>query len=81
LKRHLPAIVEQTVAEANEILRHHFRLFGYQDLDYGSQIDWHLDAVHGKRARSSHGTKFIFLTSARLAIYKVTWELNRHQHL
>jgi hypothetical protein len=81
LKRHLPSIVEQTVAEANEILQHHFRLLGYQDLDYGSEIDWHLDAVHGKRAPLKPWYKIHFLDFDEVGDHKVTWELNRHQHL
>ena len=81
LKRHLPAIVEQTVAEANEILQHHFRLLGYLELDYGSEIDWHLDAVHGKRAPLKPRYKVHFLDFNEVGDHKVTWELNRHQHL
>jgi hypothetical protein len=81
LKRHLPATVQQTIVEANEILQHHFRLLGYQDLDYGSEIDWRLDAVHGKRAPLKPWYKIHFLDFAEVGDHKVTWELNRHQHL
>jgi Uncharacterized protein conserved in bacteria len=81
LKRHLPQVVEQTIAEANEILRHHFRILGYEDLDYGSEIDWHLDAVHGKRAPLKPWYKIHFLDFDEVGDHKITWELNRHQHL
>src|SRR5256885_13103018 len=50
LRAHLPAEVDAIVGEADEICRHRFRLLGYVDLDYGVEIDWHLDAVHRKRS-------------------------------
>jgi Heparinase II/III-like protein/Heparinase II/III N-terminus len=81
IKQHLPLAVEQTVQEANEILQHRFRLLGYRDLDYGPQIDWHLDAVRGKRAPLKPWYKVRFLDYNEVGDHKVTWELNRHQHL
>jgi len=50
IKTNLPEAVEDAVLEANKILQHRFDLLGYRDLDYGADIDWHLDVVHGKRA-------------------------------
>jgi hypothetical protein len=81
LKRRLPIAVEETVGEANEILQHKFRLLGYRDLDYGPEIDWHLDAVHGKRTALKPWYKIRFLDFAEAGDHKITWELNRHQHL
>jgi hypothetical protein len=80
LKQHLPSVVEETIQEADEILQHRFRLLGYRDLDYGPQIDWHLDAVHGKRAPLRPWYKIRFLDFDEVGDHKVTWELNRHQH-
>src|SRR5262249_7958881 len=42
LKQHLPDQVEQTIIAAEEICVHRLRLLGYDALDYGSTIDWHL---------------------------------------
>jgi hypothetical protein len=81
LKQHLPSAVEETIQEADEILRHRFRLLGYRDLDYSPEIDWHLDAVHGKRAPLNPWYKIRFLDFNEVGDHKVTWELNRHQHL
>src|SRR5258708_18408850 len=81
LKQHLPAEVERTIQEADEILQHRFRLLGYRDLDYGSEIDWHLDAVHGKRAPLKAWYKIPFLDFQQVGDHKIIWELNRHQHL
>ncbi|HZP17160.1 MAG TPA: hypothetical protein VFB00_04290, partial [Terriglobales bacterium] len=81
LRKHLPGAVADTLAEADEILRHRFRLLGYRDLDYGSGIDWHLDAVHGKRAPFKPWYKIRFLDFEHVGDHKIIWELNRHQHL
>jgi hypothetical protein len=81
LREHLPHDVEDIVAEANEICRHRFRLLGHQDLDYGAEIDWHLDVVHGLRSPLIPWFKINFLDFAQIGDHKVTWELSRHQHL
>ena len=80
LKQHLPSAVEDTVREADEILQHRFGLLGYRDLDYGKDIDWHLDAVHGKRAPLKPWYQIRFLNFDEVGDHKITWELNRHQH-
>src|SRR2546430_3415700 len=45
-----PTHAAEVLRQADDICRHHFRLLAYEDLDYGAEIDWHLDRVHGKRA-------------------------------
>ena len=81
LRQHLPAQVETILSEADEICAHRFQLLGYNSLDYGPEIDWHLDAAHGKRAPLKPWFKIDFLDFAEVGDHKVTWELNRHQHL
>jgi hypothetical protein len=81
LQEHLPHEAEDIVAEANEICRHRFRLLGYRDLDYGAEIDWQLDAVHGLRSPLIPWFKIDFLDFAQVGDHKITWELSRHQHL
>jgi hypothetical protein len=81
LREHLPGEVAVILSEADEICRHRFRLLGYVELDYGDEIDWHLDAVHGKRAPLRPWHKINFFDFAQIGDHKVTWELNRHQHL
>jgi hypothetical protein len=56
-------------------------LLGYEKLNYGPDIDWHLDAVHGKRAPLKPWFKIDFLSFSEVGDHKVIWELNRHQHL
>ena len=81
LREHLPHEADALIKEADEICRHHFRLLGYENLDYGPEIDWHLDAVHGKRTPQLPWFKINFLDFAQAGDHKIIWELNRHQHL
>ncbi len=91
LRQNLPGEATGILQEADEICAHRFRLLGYENLcfnfDGGSgnssdkDIDWHLDPVHGKRAPLDPWFKIPFLDFAVVGDHKITWELNRHQHL
>jgi hypothetical protein len=89
LRKHLPDEAAEILREADEICGHRFRLLGYENLDFtldcgsgnGNEIDWHLDPAHGKRAPLDPWFKIPFLDFAVVGDHKVTWELNRHQHL
>jgi hypothetical protein len=81
LRRWLPQVVDETVHQADQICRHRFDLLGYQSVEYGLQIDWHLDAVHGKRAPQYPWYKVRYLDFDQVGDSKIIWELNRHQHL
>jgi hypothetical protein len=81
LRKHLNPEFEKIIREADEICHHRFRLLGYDALDYGGEIDWHLDAMHGKRAALKPWFKIRFLDFAEVGDHKIIWELNRHQHL
>lgn len=80
LKQRLPDQYNQIVARAERICEHRFDLLGYRDLDYGREIDWSLDRVHGKRAPRKAFYKIRYLDFQECGDAKVTWELNRHQH-
>jgi uncharacterized membrane protein len=80
LKRIFPAEADATVLLAEKICRHRFDLLGFENLDYGAEIDWHLDVVHGKRAPRKPWFKINYLDFGEVGDAKITWELNRHQH-
>jgi hypothetical protein len=80
IRERLPQDVEQIIEEANRVRQHRFDLLGYQAVDYGPEIDWHFDAVHGKRVPRRPWFK-IRDGFEEIGDTKVTWELNRHQHL
>jgi hypothetical protein len=81
VRQALPERAAEIVDEADEICRHHFRLLGYDALDFGPGIDWHLDRVHNQRAPLEAWFGIPFLDFAVVGDHKVIWELNRHQHL
>lgn len=81
LKQQLPAVVADIVARAEKICQHQFDLLGYEGLDYGTEIDWHCDLVHGKGGPRSPWFKVHYLDFHEVGDARVTWELNRHQHL
>ncbi len=80
LQERLPEQVESITKSAEKICEHRFNLLGYRDLDYGREIDWHLDPVNGKRAPRDLWYQIKFLDFASVGDAKITWELNRHQH-
>src|SRR6266849_9461821 len=80
LRERLPQETAQIVERAERICQHRFDLLGYEELDYGADIDWHCDRVHGKRAPRKLWFKIPYLDFAEVGDSKVTWELNRHQH-
>lgn len=81
LRQRLPDVVNEIVDRAERICQHRFDLLGYRDVDYGPEIDWHLDAVHDKRASLRPWYKVRYLDFNQVGDSKITWELNRHQHL
>jgi Heparinase II/III-like protein/Heparinase II/III N-terminus len=81
LREIFPAESNQIIQRARRICLHRFDLLGYRDLDYGADIDWHCDRVHGKRSALKPWFKIRYLDFAEAGDSKVTWELNRHQHL
>jgi Heparinase II/III-like protein/Heparinase II/III N-terminus len=81
LRHVFPETAEQIIERAARICGHRFDLLGYDAVDYGSEIDWHCDGVHGKRAPRKPWFLMKYLDFAEVGDSKVTWELNRHQHL
>jgi len=81
LRDHLPEVVEDIIARAERICSHRFDLLGYEAVNYGTELDWHFDAVHGKRAPRSPWFRIPYLDFEQVGDSKITWELNRHQHL
>jgi len=81
LWRLFPETAEQIVERGEQICRHRFDLLGYPGVSYGPETDWHLDAVHGKRAPLIPWFRVPYLDFHQVGDSKVIWELNRHQVL
>ncbi|MGD0013572.1 MAG: alginate lyase family protein [Bryobacteraceae bacterium] len=81
LRSRLPEQAASIISQAERICRRRFDLLGYEDLDFGDPIDWHLDPVHGRRGPRIPWFHVPFLRFATVGDHKIIWELNRHQHL
>jgi hypothetical protein len=81
IRDRLPQQAERIVRQADAMCLHRFDLLGYSGLDYGPEIDWHFDPVHGRRAPRRAAYRIDFLDFNRVGDHKVIWELSRHQHL
>ena len=81
LREMFPVEAKRIVERAEQICLHRFDLLGFESLDYGSRIDWHCDRVHGKSAPRRPWHRIDYLDCEEVGDSKVTWELNRHQHL
>ncbi len=81
IRTRLPREAEEIIARAERICAHRFDLLGYQDLDFGADIDWQVDPVHGKHAPLKPWYGIPYLDADVVGDSKIVWELNRHQHL
>jgi heparinase II/III-like protein len=81
LRTRLPEQAKAIVQEAERICAHQFRLLGYSGVDYGPNIDWHLDAVHQVRSPRKAFFRINYFDPSEVGDAKITWELSRHQHL
>ncbi len=81
MRARLPRQVAAIIEQAERICAHRFDLLGYSALDYGHNIDWHLDAVNHVRSPRKPFFRIDYLNPAIVGDPKVTWELSRHQHL
>ena len=68
-----------TVAAADEVCEHRFRLLG-QTFDFaGGEIDWHHEPQSSGSWPRVHWHRVDIRSPQRLGDIKFTWELNRHQ--
>jgi hypothetical protein len=81
LRHFFPETAQQIIERAERICEHRFDLLGYDAVDYGVEIDWHCDRIHEKRAPRKRWFQIKYLDYDQVGDSKVTWELNRHQHL
>lgn len=76
-----PRQTAELVRRAEKVCTRRFDLLGYQDLDFGDDIDWSLDPVSGKSASQAPWRRVPYLDYDSVGDHKVTWELSRHQQL
>lgn len=81
LRRRMPGEAAAVVARAERALGGCFDLLGYHGLNFGAEIDWAFDPVHGKHIPPGPWPTIDFLNFDLAGDHKVIWELNRHQFL
>lgn len=68
------------VCQADRIIEGRFHLLGFDDLDFGQPIDWHLEPNSGKRSPMLHWSRIDEIDPDATGDKKIVWELNRHQY-
>lgn len=68
------------ISAADRAMIGRFDLLGFEDLDFGYPIDWHLDPVSGDRAPLVHWTRIDSVSPIGDGDLKVYWEINRTAH-
>ena len=71
---------EKIIEKAEKIIAGKFDLLGYENLDFGSPVDWHYEPLSGRRAPRKHWKQFDELDAEETGDKKIVWELNRHQY-
>ncbi|MGE3841294.1 MAG: alginate lyase family protein [Vicinamibacterales bacterium] len=71
----------ELLARADAIAEGRLDLLGHRRLAVGNPVDWHLEPVSGRRTPLKHWSQIPYLDPAVAGDKKITWELNRHQHL
>ncbi|MCY7377250.1 MAG: heparinase II/III family protein [Pyrinomonadaceae bacterium] len=72
---------EQKILEkAEKIVAGKFDLLGFENLDFGAEIDWHYEPLSGKRSPLKHWKQFDELDAEETGDKKIVWELNRQQY-
>jgi hypothetical protein len=74
-----PRAAEDARRRADAIAAGSYDLLGHEGVHVGTTVDWHADAVHGRRAPVVHWASVPYLNPV-FGDHKVIWELNRHQH-
>lgn len=75
-----PEAARALVERADRAVRGRFDVLGLRDVSYGDPIDWHRDAVSGRRAPLVHWSAIAETDPSAGGDKKVIWELNRHAH-
>ena len=81
LRKRFPQECQKKIQEAENICRGELDLLGYEKVPYGPKMDWQTDRVHGKVSPRKPWYRIHYLDFAEVGDSKVTWELNRQQHL
>lgn len=68
------------IEKAENLIEGRFDLLGYQNLNFGKNVDWHFEPVSQTHSPLKHWKQFDELATDETGDKKIIWELNRHQH-
>ncbi len=68
------------IEKAEKSVAGKFDLLGFDDLNFGAEIDWHFEPVSNKHCPLKHWKQFDELDAEETGDKKIVWELNRQQH-
>ena len=76
-----PMAAIELVRRADEICQGRFHILGYEALDFGQPVNWHLDPVHRRETPRTHFSRIQPLDASLAGDHKIVWELNRHSFM
>ena len=71
---------ENFIERAEKILEGKFDLLGYENLNFGTKVNWHYEPIADKHIPFKHWKQFDELATDESGDKKIVWELNRHQY-
>jgi len=71
--------VSTLVEHADRICQHKFDIFGSSAVEFGDEVNWHIDPSTGRDWHRGHWSRIDIRGADRVGDVKFTWELNRHQ--
>jgi hypothetical protein len=80
MRQRFPSECAAILASAEKACAGKFDLLGYDNLDFGTPIDWHLEPRTGKRTPMVHWSQIDPVNPVVAVDPKIVWELNRHSH-
>jgi hypothetical protein len=80
MQQRFPTEQAALLASAEKACAGKFDLLGYDNLDFGTPIDWHLEPRTGKRTPLVHWSQIDPVNPVAELDPKIVWELNRHSH-
>lgn len=80
MQQRFPTEHDAIIASAEKACAGKFDLLGYNGLDFGNPIDWHLEPCVGKHTPLIHWSKIDPVKPVEAVDPKIVWELNRHAH-
>jgi hypothetical protein len=81
IETQFPEWIDRAIQEAGHILQGRVRLLGHGEIALGPVINWSANPVSGETCPRRYWADYDLVTNPEPGDPKVTYEMNRHQHL